>query len=353
MSSTRYIISEAILANADERAVLRSEKPPRVPTGLNSPLRQAQAGKTEELSVAKSWLEFAKMQALGNDFVVVSESDLERAGAGGLYSQSADDRLAEIARALCNRHFGIGADGLIVVRDPDRQDCQLGWIYVNSDGSPSAMCGNGLRCVALWAVERGIVNKESFKIATEIGPVAIAFQDRDQITVDLGEPVLDSVSIPVAGPPRKRVLRESVVVEGMTLAITCVSMGNPHCVVFNAHVDPEEYLHLAPLIQSLDIFPEGINVEFALTDSADHAKVFVWERGCGPTLACASGAAAVLVAGVLEGALARRARIELPGGMLNLDWSEADQHVRLTGPAREIYRGTVDLAYVLSEAKER
>ena len=144
-----------------------------------------------------------------------------------------------------------------------------------------------------------------------------------------------------------------MLVDRMNFEITCVSMGNPHCVVFNAQVDPEEYLHLAPLIQNLNIFPEGVNVEFALTDSADHAKVFVWERGCGPTLACASGAAAVLVAGVLEGILERRARIELPGGMLDVEWSAADQHVRLTGPAREIYRGTVDLSYVLSEAKER
>ncbi len=321
--------------------------------GLNSPLTQTPAGKSEEAPGAKSFLDFAKMQALGNDFVVVSQADLERAWAGTGRPQSSDNGLPAIAEALCNRHFGIGADGLIVVREPDRPDCQFGWTYVNSDGSASAMCGNGLRCVALWAVEREVVNKESFKVATDVGPVAITFEDRDRISVDLGEPVLDSVSIPIAGVPRKKVLRESVQVDGMTLEITCVNMGNPHCVVFNAHVDPEEYLHLAPLIQSLNIFPEGVNVEFALTDSADHAKVFVWERGCGPTLACASGAAAVLVAGVLEGTLQRRAKIELPGGTLNVEWSQADDHVRLTGPAREIYRGTVDLACVLAEAEDR
>lgn len=324
---------------------MKSHKAPRIPAGLNAPVRRRSADQTAYAQERPAVLEFAKMQGLGNDFVVVSQTDLER-----LHPVHWQEDAGKIAEALCNRHFGVGADGLILVREPDRPDCQLGWAYFNSDGSTAAICGNGLRCLGLWAAERELVARQPFRVSTAHGPVEIAVRDRDSITVDLGQPVLDSTSIPIAGPPRKKILKEQLAVEDSTFSFTGVSMGNPHCVIFNPAVDPHDYLHLAPLIQNLDLFPEGVNVEFALTDDPGHAKVFVWERGCGPTLACASGAAAVLVAGVLEGRLARQATIELPGGCLAVSWG-GDGHVRLTGPAREIYRGAVDLAEVLAEAQ--
>ncbi|HEY9871543.1 MAG TPA: diaminopimelate epimerase [Candidatus Obscuribacterales bacterium] len=324
---------------------MKSHKAPRLPAGLNSPVWRPSSDQAAYAQKGPDVLEFAKMQALGNDFVVVSQTDLER-----LHPVRCQEDLGKVAAALCNRHFGVGADGLVVVRQPDRPDCQLGWAYFNCDGSTAAMCGNGLRCLGLWAVERQLVDRQPFKVSTAHGPVEIDVRDRDSITVDLGQPVLDSSSIPIAGPPRKKVVQEQLTVEDSTFSFTCVSMGNPHCVIFNPAVDPHDYLHLAPLIQHLNLFPEGVNVEFALTDDPGHAKVFVWERGCGPTLACASGAAAVLVAGVLEGRLVRQATIGLPGGCLAVWWGE-DGHVRLTGPAREIYRGAVDLAQVLAEAQ--
>lgn len=298
-------------------------------------------------------LPFSKMQGLGNDFVVVSEQDLMAGRIGQGIVRNAEKEFARLAKALCNRHFGVGADGLIVVQGPQLDGCDFGWTYINNDGSPSDMCGNGLRCVALWALDRGIVDSRRFTVSTAKGPVPVVFQDLDHITVDLGEPILRSDVIPVSGASRDKVVKETIEIAEHKLLVTCVSMGNPHCVIFEPKLNPLEYDKFAPQIQQLPFFPEGVNVEFVVTESPKAARVFVWERGCGPTLACASGAAAVAVAGVLEGRLARRTRIDLPGGSLEAEWSEDDNRVRITGPARESYRGSVDLSFILAEADRR
>jgi diaminopimelate epimerase len=298
-------------------------------------------------------LPFAKMQGLGNDFVVVAEQDLLNGRIGAGIVRNAEKEFGRLAKALCNRHFGIGADGLIVVQSSNRDGCDFGWTYINNDGSPSDMCGNGLRCVALWALDRGIVDNRNFTVSTAKGPVPVVFKDLDHITVDLGEPFLNSNVIPVAGPKRDKVVKEIIEIADHKLVATCVSMGNPHCVIFEPGLNPLEYDVFAPQIQQLPFFPEGVNVEFVVTENQQCARVFVWERGCGPTLACASGAAAVAVAGVLEGRLQRKTRIDLPGGSLEAEWSETDNHVRITGPARETYRGTVDLSFILAEADRR
>jgi diaminopimelate epimerase len=297
-------------------------------------------------------LSFTKMQALGNDFVVVEEDELDSIVTSSKLFDGWQSGEQPLARALCSRNFGVGADGLIVVRKSDRADCHLGWRYINSDGSPARMCGNGLRCLALWAVRRNWVNPAEFKVSTEIGPVTVQFVDQDRITVDLGEPVLDSKRIPVSGPDRSPVLQEALDVCGLTLLVTSVSMGNPHCVIFDPAVPEKEFAALAEAIQKMPTFPDGVNVEFARVKSRRHVQVNVWERGCGRTLACATGAAATLVAGVLEGRLDRIVRIELPGGSLSVDWSEQDNHVRLTGPARESFYGKVDLAVLLTEGAQ-
>ncbi len=298
-------------------------------------------------------LPFAKMQGLGNDFVVVSEKDLASGRIGARILRNAEKELSRLAKALCNRHFGVGADGLIIVRATDRQDCDFSWTYINNDGSPADMCGNGLRCVALWALDRGVVTSDHFTVSTAKGPVPVVFQDLNHITVDLGLPILESQKIPVAGAARDKVVKEQISVDGKTLVATCVSMGNPHCVIFEPGLNPLQYDLYAPQIQTTGMFPEGVNIEFVITENPQCARVFVWERGCGPTLACASGAAAVVVAGVLEGRLNRKTRIDLPGGSLEAEWSEQDGHVRITGPARESYRGSVDLSFILAEADQR
>jgi diaminopimelate epimerase len=298
----------------------------------------------------RSALAFTKMQALGNDFVFVAERDLAASASGKRILADLQNEGGRLAQQVCDRHFGIGADGLIVVRKAQRADCQIAWSYFNSDGSVSAMCGNGLRCLGLYAVENQLVGAARFNVETAVGAVPVEVVDSDSITSDLGEPILDAAKIPVqskktvqSAADARAYVRDEITVAGRQLQAVCVSMGNPHCVVFNSSLTDEEQRHWAPIIQQMPLFPQGVNVEFTSIVSPKRARVFVWERGCGPTLACASGAAGVLVAGVLEGVLERRATIELPGGPLDVSWSAQDNRVRITGPARVAFCGTVDL----------
>ena len=298
---------------------------------------------------AQQVLPFTKMQALGNDFVVVSEDNLKKAFP--VSEQDWEGESSRAARLLCDRHFGVGADGLIVARSASGHSGQIGWHYVNSDGSGARICGNGLRCLALWAVERRLVEPPDFTIKTAIGAVPVHFASADEITIDLGEPILASSEIPMSGTVRNHVVKESLTAGPSIVEITCVSMGNPHCVIFNPAFAEENLAELAKTIQRLPAFPQGVNVEFAYTESRQRVRVLVWERGCGATLACASGAAAVLVAGVLQDLLDRSATVVIPGGSLIVDWSVRDNHVRLTGPARESFAGEVDLACLSAEVQ--
>lgn len=303
--------------------------------GVKSEVATSQSSDADEIL-----LSFTKMQGLGNDFVVVKEEHLrtwlQRGFAGGAPS------LSDIARKVCNRNFGIGADGLIVVSKSET--CDIGWTYLNSDGSCSVMCGNGLRCVAQWCVANSIVNKEEFSIETGKGPIKVKYESSGRITTDLGEPILSRSQIPVGGEASERVVSVELPLTMRTLEITCVSMGNPHCVIFEPDFEEVEYGEVAVEIQCNPFFPQGVNVSFISRYDRTHADVVVWERGCGPTLACASAAAAVLVAGVLEDKLARRATIKLPGGPLEVEWSDVDNHVRITGPAVVTFTGNVSTA---------
>lgn len=312
----------------------------------------------------KADLPFAKMQALGNDFVVVESSNLEKLAMLsprlqaladlGKNSQAARKTLSEMARLICDRHFGVGADGLIVVCPATDKQSLLAWQFFNSDGSVSSMCGNGLRCLARWTHLQSKTTLRKFSIETEAGAVAVEFADNDKITCDLNQPTLESNKIPVTGNTRKQVVQELIQIERAKFVATCLSMGNPHCVIFEPAISENDFLVSAEAIQAHDFFPEGVNVEFAQVLDAgkngkpSHVKVFVCERGCGPTLACASGAAAVCVAGVLEGRLQRETRVDMPGGTLAVSWSADDNHVRITGPANQIYSGVFDLSGSLS-----
>jgi len=308
------------------------------------------------------------MQALGNDFVVVSSVDLRSTRLGRTLLRDWHKRAGDLARALCDRHYGIGADGLILVVDPQivkqpaefpdlvnkgsADTADVGWVYTNADGSSADMCGNGLRCLALFAVEKQLVQRHDFVVATAAGTASIVFTGADKITIDLGEPLLQVEAIPLQARTQERFVKQPLTVvdngRELKLQVTCVNMGNPHCVIFDdryveaAYADPD-LGRLAECIQKLPLFPEGVNVEFAAATKRDHVRLLVWERGCGATLACATGAAATLVAGVLEGRIAKHCTIELPGGVLEAQWSEADGHVRLTGPASQAFTGQIDL----------
>jgi diaminopimelate epimerase len=331
---------------------------------------------THEASIllSKFLIPFTKMHALGNDFVVVSSVDLRATQCGSRLLKGWQNFAPQLARALCDRNRGVGGDGLILVIEHEltgklersieglppykgSETADIGWIYTNSDGSSSDMCGNGLRCVALFAVERRLVSDHNFTLATAAGVMSVDYQSAHAITVDMGKPELVPERIPVVARNSERFVGEPIVItengSDRPLSATCVNMGNPHCVIFGEEYDGAAYRDarldsLARQIQSNRIFPQGVNVEFVGDIAPAYARVLVWERGCGPTLACASGAAAVLVAGVLAGKLERTATIELPGGQLKAQWSGEDDHVRLTGSATEVFNGQIDLLHFSS-----
>ena len=283
-------------------------------------------------------LTFTKMQALGNDFVVIREEDLNNWLCGNFGHDAPG--LSELARKLCHRNFGIGADGLILV-STNSASCDVSWVFLNNDGSSSLMCGNGLRCLSLWCVLNGAVRQQAFTVETGKGPVKVFFKDADHITTDLGEPILQSALIPVSGSSHGKVVAYELALSTRTVTVTCVGMGNPHCLIFEPNFPQTEFAQVAGEIQRHPFFPQGVNVSFVTSYDRASANVVVWERGCGPTLACASAAAAVLVAGVLENRLERQATINLPGGALQIEWRQSDNCIHISGPARVSFVGTV------------
>lgn len=308
------------------------------------------------------------MQALGNDFVVIDSRTLLSTPHGLALAKSWEQAAPALASSLCDRHYGVGGDGLIIVFDTAtmhshgklfadflaESSCDIGWIYVNGDGSPSMMCGNGLRCLALFSVANHFVKTEqsrAFSVATGAGRVVVNYKNPSEIAVNIGQPRLDPVQIPVAGVPDGHVVARkfTVDIEGTKheLSATCVSMGNPHCIIFGDYAETifadAQLTKIAEAVQQSKYFPEGVNVEFVTVLDRQHLKVLVWERGCGPTLACASGAAASLVAAVLEDRSDRICNISLPGGDLSASWPEPSAGVTLTGSANEVFDGEIDL----------
>jgi diaminopimelate epimerase len=291
-------------------------------------------------------LPFSKMQGLGNDFVVVGQDDLERAIKSFKLCDNETSRqqfLSCLSARICSRRFGIGADGFIVVR-PGSKAGNLSWTYLNSDGSGSDMCGNGLRCLALWARLHGWTTADRFCVETAKGEVEIVFASADSISCDLGEPVLRPSEIPVAESDEEPVLARDFRIDFDRFKISCVGMGNPHCVIFVASFDETLMEQRAAQIQANSFFPEGVNVEFALIESGNQVRVIVYERGCGRTLACASGAGAVAVAAALEGRTGRDLSVVLEGGALSVSFSSQDNHLRVKGPAAMVFEGQVDLS---------
>ena len=286
--------------------------------------------------------EFSKLHGAGNDFVMIEDMDNRIS-----FTQE------EIAH-ICDRHFGVGADGVIIVKPSPRPECAAYMDYYNSDGTKAQMCGNGVRCFAKFLIDNGIVNKAdgTFVADTLAGPKPIDFKLDEtgkfiQATVDMGEPIFDPVSIPTTlggSDTSFGVVANGTVLpaHGGELTLTCVSMGNPHAIGF---VDnPAEYPveTVGPEIETYSVFPEYTNVEFARV-KGDTIEMRVWERGCGETLACGTGACATAVAAHVTGRAPRKVNVELRGGTLNIDWREEDGHVYLTGPAQQSFAGTFEI----------
>ena len=250
---------------------------------------------------------------------------------------------AKISRIVSDRRTGIGSDGLILVCPSDTADFRME--MYNADGSRGAMCGNGIRGLAKYVADRGMVNGDSLSVETDSGTKTMdllrAAGSVESVRVDMGPPVLDGPDIPVAA--QGRVVDSPLEVDGRNWQVTCVSMGNPHCVTFD--VDPEDLdlERLGPPFETHSFFPAGVNTEFVRVDSPDHLTMRVWERGSGETHACGTGACAVVVAGVLTGRCERTTTVALRGGDLEIEYREQDGTVLMTGPAVEVFTVTIDV----------
>jgi len=277
-------------------------------------------------------IEFVKMHGLGNDFIIV---DCYRHP----YSVG---QLVPASVPLCDRHVGIGGDGLILVLPSRQADFRMR--IINNDGSEAEMCGNGIRCFAKYLYEHGLTRQTTFTIETLAGiitPALLLDGDRVQaVRVDMGEPRLERATIPMLGSAGQ-VVNEPLHVSEESFAITAVSMGNPHAIIFVDDVVQFPVEQYGPLIEKHSAFPRKTNVEFVQILSPTALKMRVWERGAGITLACGTGACATLVAAVLTGNSERSATVGLPGGPLAITWSDEDNHVYMTGPAEEVFSGTV------------
>jgi diaminopimelate epimerase len=275
-------------------------------------------------------LSFTKMHGAGNDFVVLD----------GVSSPLPP--IDRIARRIADRHLGIGCDQILVVRPSTSADFRME--IFNADGSQVEMCANGIRAFFKFLRDRGLTAKDEIGVETLGGIVRPRWAGPDLVSVDMGHPVLAPAKIPVRlGSGEGPVIDALLDVEGESVVVSCVSMGNPHCVIFVPDVDAAPVEELGPRIEHHAAFPNRVNVEFAQIVSRERVRQRTWERGTGETLACGSGACAVAVAGILRGALDRRLTIELRGGELALDWPAADARVSMTGPAAEVFTGQITL----------
>ncbi|MFD2670209.1 diaminopimelate epimerase [Marinicrinis sediminis] len=275
-------------------------------------------------------MNFTKMNGLGNDFIVVVADQLP-------------ENASELAIAYCDRHFGIGADGLVFILPSEEADYRMR--IMNSDGSEAEQCGNAIRCVAKYVYDQQMVSSEQVSIETigaGVQNVQITAENgtAKTVRVDMGKPILEGLKVPTT-IDQETVVNQDIEVDGQTYQFTAVSMGNPHAVIYVDDAVQFDLHQWGPKLETHPMFPNKINVEFATVKSRDYVDMRVWERGAGPTLACGTGACATLVSSVLNGHTDRAATVSLKGGDLFIEWSEEDGHVYMTGPAETVFTGTV------------
>jgi diaminopimelate epimerase len=283
-------------------------------------------------------MRFTKMHGIGNDYVYVS-----------LFDQPAPRDPVGLARAISDRHFGVGSDGLILVGPSERADARMRMF--NADGSESEMCGNGVRCVAKLIHDRGLARQPTVTVETGRGVLSLEIEAHggkaERVRVNMGAPILDAEAIPTTLPGPRVIdwpMPEGEVPPwfadcGFEPRLTCVSMGNPHAVLFGRDVAAVPLDSAGPPLENAAWFPNRINVHFVQVLGPEEVRVRTWERGSGATLACGTGACAVCVAGVLTGRTGRTLLAHLPGGDLELEWPDDDAPVFMTGPAVEVFTG--------------
>jgi diaminopimelate epimerase len=275
-------------------------------------------------------LEFTKMHGAGNDFVVLDgiRGDLPP--------------LEPLARSLCDRHFGIGADQVLVVRSSREADFRME-IY-NADGSQAEMCANGIRAFFKYLRDRGLTHAEEIRVETLGGIVRPRWAGENRVSVDMGPPILEPSKIPTSlGAGDGPILEVPLEVDGEKLRLSSVSMGNPHAVLFVDDPDEAPVERLGPRLENHPAFPNRVNVEFASVVDRKRVRQRTWERGTGETLACGSGACAVAVVSILRGLVDRSLVVELRGGELEICWESDSAHVWMTGPAVEVFTGRIHI----------
>ncbi|MDR0612591.1 MAG: diaminopimelate epimerase [Dysgonamonadaceae bacterium] len=273
-------------------------------------------------------MKFTKMHGAGNDYVYV-DCFRERV-----------DNPAELAVRISDRHKGVGSDGLVLIMYSDT--CDFRMRIFNADGSEAQMCGNASRCIAKFVYDRGYVNKKIITMETLSGVKILELLPENcevhKVKVDMGEPVVETSKIPVKWH-EETLINQTVDFGVEKYAVTCVSMGNPHAVIFTEGIDRLDLEKTGSKIENHPMFPERVNAEFVEIVSPTRARMRVWERGSGETLACGTGACAVEVAAVLNGKLERKATVSLPGGDLELEWNEENNHIYMTGNAVTVFEG--------------
>ena len=265
-------------------------------------------------------INITKMQGCGNDFVILDYSEYEKINMP----------MSDLAVKLCDRHFGIGADGMIIPDTKPNGETDIAWYFYNSDGSTAQMCGNGMRCFAKYVYDKKLVDKKQFSVKTLAGIIKPEIQDNGTVKVNMGTPILEDATIPFKG-------ERTVQIRDKKFDLTPVSMGNPHCIIFTQ----EDPMHLAqnygPDMEKHPYFPEKTNTEFVKILSRNEIDMRVYERGCGITLACGTGACASVVACVLNNLTEQNVKVNLLGGSVNVEWSGNQQNpnkdIFLIGPA--------------------
>ncbi len=286
-------------------------------------------------------MKFTKMHGIGNDYVYVN-----------CFEETVKNP-AEVAKFVSDRHFGIGSDGLILIKPSEIADCEME--MYNADGSKSGMCGNGVRCVAKYAYDYGITDKTQISVATGSGIKYLDLTVEDGkvslVRVDMGEPILAPEHIPVAMEyagtgehgEMTQIVGESILVRGSAYTMTCVSMGNPHCIVCVDDVDGFNLEKIGPRFEFHPCFPERVNAEFIKVLDRNTVQMRVWERGSGETWACGTGACAVAVACILNGWTENTVTVKLRGGDLKIEWNRETNHVFMTGSATTVFDGVIEL----------
>ncbi|MFA9461818.1 diaminopimelate epimerase [Thiohalorhabdus methylotrophus] len=272
-------------------------------------------------------LEFAKMHGLGNDFVVFD----------GV--RQAVELTRERIRAIADRRFGIGCDQVLVLEPAERSGVDFAYRIYNADGGEVEQCGNGARCVALFAREAGLTDKDRLRLETLGGEIMPRILPDGRVTVDMGVPHLEGADIPLSEPGEW--VRAPLEVAGERRRITAVSVGNPHCVLEVEDATAAPLSTLGPVLEHHPLFPNRANVEFVEVRSPDRIRVRVWERGAGVTLACGTGACASVVAARLWDRVGPRAEVELDGGNLTIEWAGPEEPILMTGPAVITFRGVL------------